>query len=96
MELARAVGGMGSAAAQARENALSTGMLRSMMEDHENAVKRIEELESLVNKLQMGRAYPKADSDLARRQYEAVSGSWRISRLSTRARGKTSCHRNEL
>ena len=73
VELARAVGSMGAAAAQARENAVSTGLLRSMMEEHENAVKRIEELESIVDKLEGDRAYLKADSDLARRQYQAVS-----------------------
>ncbi|CAN0210254.1 unnamed protein product [Ascophyllum nodosum] len=73
VELAHAVGGMRSAAAQAQENAVSTGLLSSMMEEHEGAVERIEELESIVDKLEEDRDQLEADSDLARRQYQAVS-----------------------
>ena len=65
VKVARVVGSTETAAAQARENAVSTEMLRLVMEEHENAVERIEELEGDRGQLE-------ADSDLARWQYQAV------------------------
>ena len=73
VELARAVEGVVAAASQAQEDAVSTELLRTMMEEHGNAVERIEELENIVDKLEEDRGQLEADLDLARRQYQAVS-----------------------